>query len=88
MDWTTFNGAALFQVRIIPLESVVKIEDADLQWGRTFSSADNDTVSVQMFRTGTAFNGAALFQVRIIYFNALVSHVHHPSMGPHFFKCG
>ena len=62
---------------------------AELQWGRTFSSAERMALQFLWLAGSACFNGAALFQVRkgdgIVvtkedYFKA--------SMGPHFFKCG
>ena len=38
----SFNGAALFQVRIIPPSAAALLGVEGLQWGRTFSSADNN----------------------------------------------
>ena len=60
-----FNGAALFQVRIIGGEKTNKNNLQSLQWGRTFSSADNPQWGTGSAPDRSRFNGAALFQVRI-----------------------
>ena len=85
-----FNGAALFQVRIKDVKTPCRFgNNSMLQWGRTFSSADN-FLSHSSLTTGlVCFNGAALFQVRISgWHSALALRLGMASMGPHFFKCG
>ena len=60
-----FNGAALFQVRKVMHNVcyfVAKI--AELQWGRTFSSAERGLGLPNSGSNWDRFNGAALFQVR------------------------
>ena len=46
-----------------------------LQWGRTFSSADNTLTLTMSEAVKLGFNGAALFQVRIDSKGARVDHV-------------
>ena len=40
---SSFNGAALFQVRITEESMGSLMSSMELQWGRTFSSADNES---------------------------------------------
>ena len=59
-----FNGAALFQVRKGRSTSQ-KLQDYwELQWGRTFSSAERRAMASAGETFFARFNGAALFQVR------------------------
>ena len=66
VEFLGFNGAALFQVRIMRVRESSKKMPIQLQWGRTFSSADNFASAEDAFTRILGFNGAALFQVRII----------------------
>ena len=59
-----FNGAALFQVRKESSRLIAVADDAKLQWGRTFSSAERDSCVLRFCPPSSGFNGAALFQVR------------------------
>ena len=59
-----FNGAALFQVRKGQLKPLALSNPSQLQWGRTFSSAERRGWSFFGECVASCFNGAALFQVR------------------------
>ena len=60
----SFNGAALFQVRKLDDAYQEAISGAQLQWGRTFSSAETFGGERIPTLATPSFNGAALFQVR------------------------
>ena len=59
-----FNGAALFQVRKDNTKTRQWKSFAQLQWGRTFSSAESQKNFRFFDALARRFNGAALFQVR------------------------
>ena len=62
---TSFNGAALFQVRKVgSRRRHPRWKRNWLQWGRTFSSAESSMQIQLLDALHLRFNGAALFQVR------------------------
>ena len=86
---SSFNGAALFQVRKGAASYALPHHLRQLQWGRTLSSAESSGGSVASKWVALGFNGAALFQVRKVGVSgSVVNRCLYASMGPHSFKCG
>ena len=84
-----FNGAALFQVRKLAPPAESPTQRAELQWGRTLSSAEVRGYIHHNDLPAECFNGAALFQVRKSPNRQTASQRSSgASMGPHSFKCG
>ena len=83
-----FNGAALFQVRKTQVDENTAGKFVELQWGRTFSSAEKPPTLVGFQKSLIASMGPHFFKC-----GKNCARIQHgltdgASMGPHFFKCG
>ena len=86
--FTCFNGAALFQVRKLPLY----FHNSEKNWGfngAALFQVRKSGISLAGIFMKAGFNGAALFQVRkYLRRNKSATIIGLASMGPHSFKCG
>ena len=57
-----FNGAALFQVRKATALKQIAVEQEELQWGRTFSSAERPDESIKAKNVWSASMGPHFFK--------------------------
>ena len=85
---TSFNGAALFQVRKQKLAKVRREKSRQLQWGRTFSSAETPSGEQMTPPAKAASMGPHFFKCGNQFKLSSVTAIELASMGPHFFKCG
>ena len=84
----SFNGAALFQVRKAqhyPRRSQASYE---LQWGRTFSSAERQEGAQENHEEVTLQWGRTFSSAESTRLPTTGRRRDKASMGPHFFKCG
>ena len=89
MSDSSFNGAALFQVRKLDGFIGEAERQSIASMGPHFFKCGNKQSKRIRCAADRRFNGAALFQVRKRACQRRLSgFIRHASMGPHFFKCG